>query len=85
MEYSSEFLYRATCFMFNAYQHPDKIFDYAKLYTVSVITSLLYGQRAVGLDSFWFKEFYNMMEDVRPRFRINRLFLGRLISKNSGP
>lgn len=50
--------------MFNAYQHPDKIFDYAKLYTVSVITSLLYGQRAVDLDSFWFKEFYHMMEDV---------------------
>lgn len=57
--------YRATCFMFNSYQHPDKIFDYAKLYTVSVLCSLLYGQRAVDLNSFWYKDFYHMMDNVR--------------------
>lgn len=52
--------------MFNSYKHPDKIFDYARLYTVSVLCSLLYGQRAVDLESFWFKDFYHMMEHVRP-------------------
>jgi hypothetical protein len=51
--------------MFNSYQHPDKIFDYAKLYTVSVLCSLLYGQRAVDRNSFWYKDFYHMMDNVR--------------------
>lgn len=51
--------------MFNSYHHPDKIFDYAKLYTVSVLWSLLYGQRAVDLNSFWYKDFYHMMDKVR--------------------
>ncbi|KAI1617873.1 putative cytochrome P450 oxidoreductase [Exophiala viscosa] len=52
----------ATCLMYNVYRHSDKLPEYAKLYTVSVLCSLLYGQRAPDLDSFWYKEFYEHME-----------------------
>ncbi|KAJ9132415.1 putative cytochrome P450 oxidoreductase [Pleurostoma richardsiae] len=49
-------------FMNNLLDDPDRIFDYARLYPVSVACSLLYGHRAKDLDSFWFKDFYHMME-----------------------
>lgn len=51
--------------MFNVFEHPEKLFDYTKLYTLSVIISLLYGQRVKDLDSFWYKDFYHHMEQVR--------------------
>jgi len=50
--------------MYNVCQHPDRLFDFAKLYTCSVICSLLYGQRAANLESFWFKDFYHHMDLV---------------------
>lgn len=50
--------------MNNLLDDPDRVFDYARLYPVSVACSLLYGHRAPNLDSFWFKEFYHMMEKV---------------------
>ena len=50
--------------MFNVYKHSDELPEYAKLYTVSVLCSLLYGHRAPDLDSFWYKEFYEHMEEV---------------------
>ncbi|EXJ87561.1 hypothetical protein A1O3_04521 [Capronia epimyces CBS 606.96] len=49
-------------FMNNLLEDPDRIFDYARLYPVSVACSLLYGHRARDLDSFWYKDFYHMME-----------------------
>jgi hypothetical protein len=55
--------------MYNVYRHSDKLPDYAKLYTVSVLCSLLYGTRAPDLDSFWYKEFYEHMEGVRSAHR----------------
>ncbi|KAL1896114.1 hypothetical protein Sste5346_004854 [Sporothrix stenoceras] len=52
----------AVVFMNNLLDDPDRVFDYARLYPVSVACSLLYGHRAKDLNSFWFREFYHMME-----------------------
>ena len=50
--------------MNNLLKRPDEIFELAKLYTASVATTLLYGQRAVDVDSFWYKDLYALMEQV---------------------
>jgi len=50
--------------MNNLLKRPDEIFELAKLYTASVATTLLYGQRAVDVDSFWHKDLYTLMEQV---------------------
>lgn len=60
-------------FLNNLADDPENIFDYARLYPVSVACALLYGHRAKDLNSFWFKEFYHMMEMVRT-FGINSFF-----------
>ncbi|CZR64449.1 related to O-methylsterigmatocystin oxidoreductase [Phialocephala subalpina] len=52
----------AVIFMNNLLKRPDEIFELAKLYTASVATTLLYGQRAVDVDSFWYKDLYALME-----------------------
>lgn len=48
--------------MNNILRDPDKIFDYARLYTASVAGSLIWGHRAADLNSFWYKEFYELMD-----------------------
>lgn len=50
--------------MNNLLEDPDRIFEYARLYPVSVACILLYGQRAKDLNSWWYKGFYEMMEEV---------------------
>jgi hypothetical protein len=50
--------------MNNILKRPDEIFGLARLYTASVAATLLYGQRAESLDSFWNKDFYELMEQV---------------------
>lgn len=55
---------RAVIFMNNILKDPSKIFDYARLYTVSVAGSLIWGHRATDLDSFWYKRFYELMDLV---------------------
>jgi hypothetical protein len=50
--------------MNNLLDDPERIFEYARLYPVSVACTLLYGPRAKDLDSFWYKDFYAMMEKV---------------------
>ena len=50
--------------MNNILRDPEKTFDYARLYTVSVAASLLLGHRATSLESFWYKDFYEMMDLV---------------------
>jgi len=52
----------AVVFMNNLLEQPEKIFDLAKLYTASVITTLIYGQRAASLESFWNKDVYILMD-----------------------
>jgi hypothetical protein len=51
--------------MNNLLKNPDRIFHYARLYTVSVASTMIYGQRVTSLDSFWYKEFYELMDLVR--------------------
>jgi hypothetical protein len=51
--------------MNNLLENPDKMFEYTKLYTASVISILAYGQRAASLDSFWYKDVYNLLEQVK--------------------
>ncbi|KAF2774010.1 putative cytochrome P450 oxidoreductase [Teratosphaeria nubilosa] len=52
----------AVIFMNNLLDDPDRVFEYARLYPVSVACSLVYGHRAKDLDSPWYKEFYHMMD-----------------------
>ncbi|RVX71104.1 hypothetical protein B0A52_03470 [Exophiala mesophila] len=52
----------AVIFMNNILNDPDRIFDYARLYTVSVAGSLIWGHRATSLESFWYKDFYELMD-----------------------
>jgi hypothetical protein len=58
-------LFRAVIFMNNILKDPERIFDYARLYTVSVAGSLIWGHRATDLESFWYKDFYQLMDLVR--------------------
>ena len=51
--------------MNNLLKRPDEIFELAKLYTASVAATLLYGQRATDIDSFWYKDLYELMEQVK--------------------
>jgi hypothetical protein len=55
---------RAVIFMNNILKDPERVFDYARLYTVSVAGSLIWGHRATGLDSFWYNDFYKLMDLV---------------------
>ncbi|KIW74527.1 hypothetical protein Z517_11297 [Fonsecaea pedrosoi CBS 271.37] len=52
----------AVIFMNNILKDPSRIFDYARLYTVSVAGSLIWGHRATSLESFWYKDFYELMD-----------------------
>lgn len=51
---------------------PKKFFPYARLYASSVAAVLAWGFRAKSLDSFWFKDVSEMIEEV---FRRMSLFL----------
>ena len=57
-------VFRAVIFMNNILKDPERVFDYARLYTVSVAGSLIWGHRATSLDSFWYKDFYELMDLV---------------------
>jgi hypothetical protein len=50
--------------MNNLLKRPDEIFELAKLYTASVATTLVYGQRVADIDSFWHKDLYALLEEV---------------------
>ena len=51
--------------MNNILQHPDKAFDYARLYASSVASILAWGFRAKDFDSFFYKDFYDFVDQVR--------------------
>lgn len=50
--------------MNNLLNDPAQIFDYVRLYTVSVASSVIWGQRVANLESHWFKGFYELMDLV---------------------
>ncbi|TVY20835.1 Cytochrome P450 monooxygenase patI [Lachnellula arida] len=52
----------AVLFMNNVLRRPERMFDLARLYTASVASTLIWGQRTKDLDSFWYKEFYELMD-----------------------
>jgi cytochrome P450 len=54
---------RSVILLNNLLDDPDNLYNYARLYPVSVACSLVYGHRAKDLNSFWFKDFYHMMEN----------------------
>ncbi|KAK5280843.1 hypothetical protein LTR07_010027 [Exophiala xenobiotica] len=49
-------------FMNNLVHHPNKAFDYARLYASSVAAILVWGFRAKDFDSFFYKDFYNFVD-----------------------
>lgn len=49
-------------FLNNILQDPDKVFDWAKLYSTSVAAVISWGFRAKDFNSFWYKDFYDFME-----------------------
>jgi len=50
--------------MNNILKDPERIFHFARLYTVSVASTMIYGQRVASLDSYWYKDFYELMDLV---------------------
>ncbi|KAF2492584.1 putative cytochrome P450 oxidoreductase [Lophium mytilinum] len=52
----------AVIFMNNILKQPERMFDYARLYTASVASTLIWGQRTPDLESFWYKDFYELMD-----------------------
>ncbi|KAK5556602.1 hypothetical protein LTR46_005114 [Exophiala xenobiotica] len=48
--------------MNNLVHHPNKAFDYARLYASSVAAILVWGFRAKDFDSFFYKDFYNFVD-----------------------
>lgn len=56
--------HRAVIFMNNLLKDPGRIFDYVKLYTLSVASTIIYGKRVTSFDSTWYKEFFELMEIV---------------------
>jgi hypothetical protein len=50
--------------MNNLVHHPNKAFDYARLYASSVAAILVWGFRAKDFDSFFYKDFYNFVDQV---------------------
>jgi hypothetical protein len=59
--------------MNNLLKFPHQIYDYTRLYTTSVASTLMWGQRAKDLNSFWNKEFYELMDLVSKSTQIKFL------------
>lgn len=50
--------------MNNLVHHPKQAFDYARLYASSVAAILVWGFRAKDFDSFFYKDFYDFVDQV---------------------
>ena len=55
---------RATILLNRLVEDPKRFFPYARLYASSVAAVLAWGFRAKTLDSFWFKDVSEMIEEV---------------------
>jgi len=60
-------------FMNHLLEHPDRIFDYARLYAASVASIIAWGFRAKDFDSFFYKDFYEFVEEVWSLLRTSRI------------
>lgn len=56
---------RSVVFLNHVLEHPDQIYDYARLYASSVAAILAWGFRARNFESFFFKNFYDFVDQVR--------------------
>ncbi|OIW32570.1 putative cytochrome P450 oxidoreductase [Coniochaeta ligniaria NRRL 30616] len=43
------------------FKNPDNMYDYSRLYTLSVASTLIYGKRVADIDSAWYKRFFELM------------------------
>lgn len=57
---------RSVVFLNRVLQHPDQIYDYARLYASSVAAVLAWGFRAKDFESFFYKNFYDFVDQVCP-------------------
>ncbi|KAH8901185.1 putative cytochrome P450 oxidoreductase [Thozetella sp. PMI_491] len=51
----------AVIFLNNLIQNPDNFYDYSRLYTLSVASTLIYGKRVSDIHSEWYKKFFDLM------------------------
>lgn len=65
---------RATLFLNRLVKDPKKFFPYARLYASSVAAVLAWGFRAKTLDSFWFKDVSEMIEEVWRPINLKAIF-----------
>ena len=59
--------------MNNLLRHPNQSFDYARLYASSVASILAWGFRAKDFDSFFYKDFYDFVDQVGRNFNLLKL------------
>lgn len=71
--YFSKWATRSILFLNNLLKHPDKAFDYARLYASSVASILAWGFRAKDFDSFFYKDFYDFVDQVSQHVSIHSL------------
>lgn len=50
--------------MNNLVEDPNRVFDFARLYASSVAAILAWGFRAKDFDSFFYKDFYDFVDQV---------------------
>lgn len=55
---------RSIVLLNNILQHPDRIYDYTRLYASSVAAIISWGYRAKDLTSFFYKDFYEFVDEV---------------------
>lgn len=55
---------RSVVFLNRVLEHPGQIYDYARLYASSVAAILAWGFRAKDFESFFYKDFYNFVDQV---------------------
>ncbi len=63
----------STVFMNNLLQHPNQSFDYARLYASSVASILSWVFRAKDFESFFYKDFYDFVDQASPLLKIDMI------------
>lgn len=58
-------LHRAIIFLNNLAKNPDRMYDYSRLYTLSVASTLIYGKRVSDINSGWYQRFFELMHVAR--------------------
>lgn len=50
--------------MNNLAQNPEEFFEYSRLYTLSVASTLIFGKRVSNIKSDWYRRFFDLMSIV---------------------